>query len=82
MATPYDMTFVRVMMREAGTDQPSAMRCIEVVNGQAQQGRRVNAAQVALQMGLINQDQARNIDATARRELQGQGQRVGRRGRL
>ncbi|MGE0707662.1 MAG: serine/threonine-protein kinase [Planctomycetota bacterium] len=73
MATPYDMAFVRALMRDAGADQPTAMRCISVVDGQAQQGRSVTALQVAMHLGLIDADQARNLDATARRELQGGG---------
>lgn len=69
MATQYDIAFLKVLMRDTGADKSVAMRCIQVIDDQARQGRTVNAMQAAIQMGLVDQGRARQVDAATRQEL-------------
>ena len=56
VASNYDITFLRLLMEQQLTEKPQAMRCLQVIDEQAQRGQPVNAAQVAVRMGLVNQE--------------------------
>ena len=70
VASNYDITFLRLLMEQQLTEKPQAMRCLQVIDEQAQRGQPVNAAQVAVRMGLVNQEIAQRFDAMARSEIQ------------
>ena len=76
MATQYDIAFLRVLMNDGGTDKPTAMRCLQLVDQQAQQGRAVSAMEAAVRMGLIDEGRARDVDVRTRATLQGGAHQV------
>jgi len=70
LASIYDVTFLRLLMQRQLAERPQAMRCLQVIDGQAQRGNAVTALQVVVQLGLVDAQRAREVDALTREEIQ------------
>lgn len=69
MASNYDIAFLRVLMQQSLAEKAQALRCIQVIDEQAQRGQAVTAQQVVVRMGLVDARQAERVDVLTREEL-------------
>lgn len=56
-------------MRQSLAERSQALRCLQVIDDQAQRGQAVTAMQVVVRMGLVDAEQAERVDAITREEL-------------
>jgi serine/threonine protein kinase len=70
LASNYDIAFLRVLMQQSLADKAQALRCIQVIDEQAQRGQAVTALQVVVRLGLVDANQAERVDGATREELQ------------
>jgi hypothetical protein len=73
LASNYDIAFLRVLMQQSLADKAQALRCIQVIDEQAQRGQAVTALQVVVRLGLVDATQAERVDGATREELQRNG---------
>ena len=56
-------------MQRSLAEKPQAMRCLQVIDQQAQRGQAITALQVVVQLGLVDADKAREVDVLTREEI-------------
>ncbi|HZV02461.1 MAG TPA: hypothetical protein VFF73_37490, partial [Planctomycetota bacterium] len=58
MANPVDLEFLKLAVQHGDFDRPTAEKCLEILELGARRGQSLSAAQVALNLGLVDDKRA------------------------